>query len=236
MMLMENPAQRTAAPLVEASGLSKSYRNEDVETRALADISLAVAAGEYLAVTGPSGCGKSSLLNVLGLLDPPDGGSYRLLGEEVAGLSDAALARLRRRHVGFVFQGFNLIDDLTVEENVEVALIHRGAGGARGRVREALDAVGMGHRARHRPRQLSGGQQQRVAIARALAGEPSMILADEPTGNLDSATGEAIVGLLRDVANAGTAIVMVTHSAVHAAAADRVVAMLDGAVVDEARS
>lgn len=232
---MKTIAQQTPALLVDASNLIKSYRSEDVETRALAGVGLQLAAGEFLAVTGPSGCGKSSLLNVLGLLDPADGGSYRLLGEEVTGLPDAALARLRRRHVGFVFQGFNLIEDLTVEENVEVALIHRGAGAARRRIRAVLDAVGMGHRAGHRPRQLSGGQQQRVAIARALAADPSVILADEPTGNLDSANGEAIVGLLREVANAGTAVVMVTHSAVHAAAADRVVAMLDGAVVDEAR-
>ena len=215
--------------------LSKSYRNEDVETRALAGVDLRVAAGEFLAVTGPSGCGKSSLLNILGLLDPADGGSYRLMGEEVTGLPDAALARLRRRHAGFVFQGFNLIDELTVEENVEVALIHRGLGAARGRIAEVLDAVGMAHRARHRPRQLSGGQQQRVAIARALAAGPSMILADEPTGNLDRANGEAIIGLLREVATAGTAVVMVTHSAVHAAAADRVVEMLDGTVVGEVR-
>ena len=225
----------TPAALVEARDLTKSYRSSDVETRALAGAGLQVAAGEFLAITGPSGCGKSSLLNVLGLLDPPDGGSYRLLGEEVTGLTDAALSRLRRHHVGFVFQGFNLIDDLTVEENVEVAVIHRGTGGARKRIREMLDAVGMGHRAKHRPRQLSGGQQQRVAIARALAATPSMVLADEPTGNLDSANGEAIVSLLRDIANRGTAVIMVTHSAVHASAADRVVTMLDGAVVEEAR-
>jgi putative ABC transport system ATP-binding protein len=232
---METVVPRTPAAVVEARGLTKSYRNEDVETRALDGVGLEVAAGEFLAITGPSGCGKSSLLNVIGLLDPPDGGSYRLLGEEVTGLPDAALARLRRRHVGFVFQGFNLIDDLTVEENIEVAVIHRGMGAASGRIREVLDKVDMGHRAKHRPRQLSGGQQQRVAIARALAAEPSIILADEPTGNLDSANGEAIVGLLRDVAARGTAVVMVTHSAVYAAAAARVIAMLDGAVVDEAR-
>ena len=232
---METVEPQTPSPLLRVRNLTKAYRNEDVETRALAGVSLEVAAGEFLAVTGPSGCGKSSLLNVLGLLDPADGGSYRLLGEEVLGLSDAALARLRRQHVGFVFQGFNLMDDLTVEENVEVAVIHRGMGAARGRIREVLGAVGMSHRAGHRPRQLSGGQQQRVAIARALAGSPSLILADEPTGNLDSANGEAVIGLLRDVADAGTAVVMVTHSAVHAAAADRVVAMLDGEIIDEAR-
>jgi putative ABC transport system ATP-binding protein len=233
---MKTIAQQTPALLVDASNLSKSYRNDDVETRALAGVGLQVAAGEFLAVMGPSGCGKSSLLNVLGLLDPADGGSYRLLGDEVTGLPDPALARLRRRHVGFVFQGFNLIDDLTVVENVEVAVIHRGLGAARGRLREVLDAVGMSHRAGHRPCQLSGGQQQRVAIARALAADPSMILADEPTGNLDSANGDAIMDLLRDVADSGTAVVMATHSAVHAAAADRIITMLDGAVVGEARS
>jgi putative ABC transport system ATP-binding protein len=232
---MDAVTPQLPAPLLDARDLTRSYRSEEVETRALAGVGLRVAAGEFLAIMGPSGCGKSSLLNVLGLLDLADGGSYRLLGEEVTGLSDAARARLRRRHVGFVFQNFNLIDELTVEENVEVAMIHRGRGGARGRIGEILDAVGMGNRARHRPRQLSGGQQQRVAIARALAAAPSVIFADEPTGNLDSANGEAIVGLLRDVVAAGTSVVMVTHSAAHAAAADRIVAMRDGAVVGEAR-
>ena len=222
-------------PVIDADLLTKSYRTQEVETRALAGVNLRVEPGEFVAVTGPSGCGKSSLLNVLGLLDAADGGAYRLMGEEVTRLADAELARLRRRHIGFVFQGFNLVDDLTVEENVEVAMIHRGMGAGRRRIGETLESVGMGHRARHRPRQLSGGEQQRVAIARALAARPSIILADEPTGNLDSATGEAIIALLRGAADAGTAIVMVTHSAIHAAAADRVVAMLDGAVAEEAR-
>lgn len=222
-----------ALPVIEADCLTKSYRTEDVETRALAGVDLRVEPGEFVAVTGPSGCGKSSLLHALGLLDAVDGGTYRLMGEEVTRLADAGLARLRRRHIGFVFQGFNLVDDLTVEENVEVALIHRGMAAGRRRINETLESVGMGHRARHRPRQLSGGEQQRVAIARAVAATPSVILADEPTGNLDSANGEAIVGLLRAVTDAGTAVVMVTHSAIHAAAADRIVAMLDGAVADE---
>jgi putative ABC transport system ATP-binding protein len=222
-------------PMIELQDISKIYRAEEVETSALADISLDVARGEFAAIMGPSGCGKSSLLNILGFLDRPSGGTYRLLGEEAGALSDAGLTRLRRRHVGFVFQSFNLIDDLTVAENVEVSLLYRGGAGGRGRVGEVLERVGIGHRAGHRPQQLSGGQQQRVAIARALAADPTLILADEPTGNLDSANGEAVMDILQSVARSGTTVVMVTHSPRHAAAADRTIAMLDGRIAAETR-
>ncbi|HEX9931256.1 MAG TPA: ABC transporter ATP-binding protein [Allosphingosinicella sp.] len=221
--------------LLQISSLSRAYRSGEVETQALDAVSFEVAAGEFVALMGPSGSGKSTLLNILGFLDAPDAGSYRLRGEEVATLSDARLTRLRRAHVGFVFQGFNLIEELNVAENVEVALLYRGAATRRRRVDALLDQIGLSHRARHRPRQLSGGQQQRVAIARALAPEPDLILADEPTGNLDTANGAAVMDLLKGAAAAGTTVIMVTHSAVHAAAADRTIRMLDGRIVGETR-
>jgi len=220
--------------MLALSRLSKNYRTTDVETRALHEVSLKVERGEFVAVMGPSGCGKSSLLNILGLLDRPTSGSYRLMDEEIAGISEQALTRLRRDHIGFVFQSFNLIDELTVAENVEVSLVYRTNGGSpRRRVAQALERVGVSHRARHRPQQLSGGQQQRVAIARALVSEPQLILADEPTGNLDSANGEAVMDLLKGASAAGTTIVMVTHSPLHAAAAGRTIKMLDGQIVSE---
>jgi putative ABC transport system ATP-binding protein len=222
--------------MIALDRLSRVYRSGDIETHALAEVSLEIARGEFVAVIGPSGCGKSSLLNILGLLDLPSAGSYRLMGEEMAGLSDGALVRHRRAHLAFVFQNFNLVDDLTVAENVEIALLYRaGEPVRRGRVGEVLEQVGLGHRAQHRPRQLSGGQQQRVAIARALATSPRVILADEPTGNLDSAHGDAVIDLLRAAARSGTTVVMVTHSPAHAAAANRTIAMLDGRVVGETR-
>jgi putative ABC transport system ATP-binding protein len=218
--------------MIELRDLTRIYRTPEVETHALAGVSFDVATGEFVAVMGPSGCGKSTLLNILGFLDSPSDGSYRLLGEEVSALSDAALTRFRREHVAFVFQSFNLIDELTVAENVEVSLLYRtGERAPAGRVRDILEQVGMGHRAGHRPRQLSGGQQQRVAIARALVSGPRIILADEPTGNLDSANGDAVIELLAAAARSGTTIVMVTHSSVHAAAASRIVTMLDGRIV-----
>ncbi|HEX8623088.1 MAG TPA: ABC transporter ATP-binding protein [Allosphingosinicella sp.] len=223
------------SPFLQVSSLSRAYRSGEVETQALDAVSFDVAAGEFVALMGPSGCGKSTLLNILGFLDAPDSGSYRLRDEEVATLSDARLTRLRRVHVGFVFQSFNLIEELNVAENVEVALLYRSVDARRGRVDAVLDQVGLAHRARHRPRQLSGGQQQRVAIARALAPEPDLILADEPTGNLDSANGAAVIDLLKGAAVAGTTVVMVTHSALHAAAADRTIRMLDGRIVEETR-
>ena len=220
---------------LQISSLSRAYRTGEVETQALDAVSFEVAAGEFVALMGPSGCGKSTLLNILGFLDAPDAGSYRLRGEEVATLSDARLTHLRRAHVGFVFQSFNLIEELNVAENVEVALLYRSGDTRRRRVDALLEQVGLAHRARHRPRQLSGGQQQRVAIARALASEPDLILADEPTGNLDSANGAAVMDLLKGAAAAGTTVIMVTHSALHAAAADRTIRMLDGRIVGETR-
>jgi putative ABC transport system ATP-binding protein len=220
--------------MLALSRLTKNYKTSEVETRALNEVSLIIEQGEFVAVMGPSGCGKSTLLNILGLLDRPSAGSYRLMGKEIAGGSEPVLTRLRRDHIGFVFQSFNLIDDLTVAENVEVSLIYRKDGGSRRkRVIEVLERVGVAHRANHRPQQLSGGQQQRVAIARALISNPQLILADEPTGNLDTANGEAVMDLLKAASTAGTTIVMVTHSPMHAAVADRTVKMLDGQIVSE---
>jgi putative ABC transport system ATP-binding protein len=221
--------------MLKLEKLSKIYRTSEVETHALDDVSFEVAAGEFLAIMGPSGCGKSTLLNILGLLDSPTGGSYMFFGKEVARASEQHLTVLRRGAVGFIFQSFNLIDDLNVAENVEVALIYRGVSGGerKRRVAEALERVGIAHRSRHLPQQLSGGQQQRVAIARALVSNPKLILADEPTGNLDTANGEAVMELLTGVSRSGTTVVMVTHSLVHAARAQRTVELLDGHVVSE---
>ena len=213
--------------------VSKSYRTDNIETRALDDISFEVGEGEFVAIMGPSGCGKSTLLNILGLIDSPTSGQLLLNGREVSGLGEDALTDVRRDNIGFVFQSFNLIDDLSVAANVEVAMTYRGVPSAerRRRVAEALDRVGLSHRAGHLPRQLSGGQQQRVAVARALVAKPRLVLADEPTGNLDTQNGEAVMGLLIDAARAGTSIVMVTHSPGHAALADRAINLLDGRVV-----
>ena len=220
--------------MLTLTAITKTYGTSEVETRALDAVSLEVAEGEFLAVMGPSGCGKSTLLNVFGLLDRPSGGSYRLRGTEVTGLPAAKLARLRGEHIAFVFQNFNLIDDLTVAENVEVSLLYRhGEAIPKDRIAGVLDQVSMTHRAGHRPQQLSGGQQQRVAIARALAARPSLILVDEPTGNLDSANGEQVMELLQQVARSGTTVIMVTHSHRDAAAAQRIVEMLDGRIVGE---
>ena len=221
--------------MIRLEKISKTYRTSDVETLALNEVSMQVAAGEFVAVMGPSGCGKSTLLNVLGLLDNPSSGVYDFFGEDVARCPEKRLTELRRDRIGFVFQSFNLIDDLTVAENVEVALIYRGVSGSdrKRRVAEALERVGVGHRARHHPQQLSGGQQQRVAVARALVSNPSLILADEPTGNLDTANGEAVMELLTQASGAGVTVIMVTHSLVHAAAARRTIKLLDGRVVDE---
>lgn len=221
--------------MLRLESISKIYRTEEIETLALNEISLEIAPGEFVAIMGPSGCGKSTLLNVLGLLDGPSSGAYHFFGEEVASYSERQLTALRRDHIGFVFQSFNLIDDLSVAENVEVALLYRRvpAGERRRRVMAALEQVDMAHRARHRPKQLSGGQQQRVAVARALVSEPSLILADEPTGNLDTANGEAVMAMLTGAAAAGVTVVMVTHSAAHAAQAQRTIRLLDGRVVSE---
>jgi putative ABC transport system ATP-binding protein len=221
--------------MLKLDHVSKVYRTSEVETQALGEVSLEIAGGEFVAIMGPSGCGKSTLLNVLGLLDSPSAGAYWFFGEDVARYSERQLTQLRRERIGFVFQSFNLIDDLSVAENVEVALLYRKTPAAerRRRVREALERVGIAHRAGHRPQQLSGGQQQRVAVARALVSSPSLILADEPTGNLDTANGEAVMGLLNDAVKSGVTVVMVTHSLTHAAEAGRTIKLLDGHVVSE---
>jgi putative ABC transport system ATP-binding protein len=221
--------------MLKLEHITKVYRAAEIETAAVDDLSLQIEPGEFLAIMGPSGCGKSTLLNILGLIDSPTAGNYWFMGEDIAKCSEEELTLRRRAGVGFVFQNFNLIDDLTVAENVEVALIYRRVPGAerRRRVAAALERVDLAHRARHMPKQLSGGQQQRVAVARALVSDPKVILADEPTGNLDTANGEAVMEMLTGVAKAGTTIIMVTHSEVHAGRADRVVHMLDGRFVDD---
>jgi putative ABC transport system ATP-binding protein len=220
--------------MLKLEHVSKVYRTTDVETAALDDVSLEVKPGEFLAIMGPSGCGKSTLLNILGLIDSPTSGSYWFRGEDIARCSEEELTLRRRAGIGFVFQSFNLIDDLNVTENVEVALLYVGVPRAerRERIAAALERVDLAHRARHMPKQLSGGQQQRVAVARALVANPKLILADEPTGNLDTANGEAVMEMLTRIMNGGTTIVMVTHSEEHAKRAHRVVNMLDGRLVD----
>jgi len=222
--------------MLKLDHVSKVYKTTDVETIALDNLCLDVKTGEFLAVMGPSGCGKSTFLNILGMIDSPSSGAYWFMGEDVARHSEEQLTLLRRAGIGFVFQSFNLIDDLNVAENVEVALIYRKVPGAerRKRVAAALEHVGLSHRAKHLPQQLSGGQQQRVAIARALVAEPKLILADEPTGNLDTANGDAVMDMLTKVTAAGTTLVMVTHSEAYAARADRTVHLLDGRVVQPA--
>jgi len=219
--------------MIELRQLTKRYRTGDVETTALNAIDVDIDAGEYVAITGPSGCGKSTLLGILGLLDTPTSGSYRLQGQEIAGKSARELAAIRRGRVGFVFQSFNLVDELTVRDNVQLALRYGElpAKIQRERVDEVLERLGLAHRATHHPSQLSGGQQQRVAIARAIASRPALLLADEPTGNLDSAHGQEVMRLLRELNEAGTTLVMVTHSAEHAALASRTVRLLDGRVL-----
>ena len=217
--------------------LSRVYRTDTVETTALDGIFLDVADGEFVAVMGPSGCGKSTLLNVIGMLDSPTSGSYVFNGTEVAGLSEAKLADFRKRNIGFIFQSFNLVDELSVRENIELALLYHNVPAAerRTRVDEVMDKVGIAHRAKHRPSQLSGGQQQRVAVARALVANPKLILADEPTGNLDTAHGEEVMKMLQALNAEGSTIVMVTHSPSHADYAGRVVNMLDGRILIEHR-
>ncbi|XHS76414.1 ABC transporter ATP-binding protein [Burkholderiaceae bacterium UC74_6] len=216
--------------------LSKTFHTGDIETTALDRISLDIEAGEYLAITGPSGCGKSTMLGILGLLDVPSSGEYWFDGENVAGWTEARLSRLRRGRIGFVFQSFNLIDDLSVAENIALALEYGELPmrEQRKRVDEVMTRLGLSHRAGHRPHQLSGGQQQRVAIARAIAARPALLLADEPTGNLDSAHGDEVMRILRELNAEGATLVMVTHSAQHAAQASRVLRLLDGRVLVDA--
>jgi putative ABC transport system ATP-binding protein len=221
--------------LIKLEGVTKVFYTDEVETHALAGIHLEIRNGEYLAIAGPSGCGKSTLLSILGLLDTPTDGTYMLNGRPVANLTAAERARTRNREIGFIFQSFNLIGDLTVYENVELPLTYRGMKPAerRKRVEEALEKVGMAHRARHLPSQLSGGQQQRVAVARAVAGNPSILLADEPTGNLDSKNGEAVMQLLQELHRGGATIGMVTHDPRYARHADRSIHLFDGRIVEE---
>jgi putative ABC transport system ATP-binding protein len=213
---------------------TKKFTGGEVVTTALNNISLEINASEYVAVTGPSGCGKSTLLSILGMLDMPDGGEYWFEGMNVAGWSEAKLSELRRGRIGFIFQSFNLIEELTVDENVELALEYTNVPTKerRERVAQMLDKLGVAHRAKHRPSQLSGGQQQRVAIARALVNKPAVLLADEPTGNLDTAHGEEVMRILQQINDEGTTIVMVTHSPAHAARASRTVGLLDGAIAE----
>ena len=216
--------------------LTKVYRTTEVETTALRSVDLDVAGGEFLGVMGPSGCGKSTLLNIVGMLDSPSSGEYWFAGQDIAGWTEGQLSDLRKNSLGFIFQSFNLVDELNVFENVELALLYHRDVSARDRktrVREALERMKIAHRARHRPQQLSGGQQQRVAIARAVVSKPKLILADEPTGNLDSATGEEVMQLLTELNGEGTTIIMVTHSRPHAEYAHRIVNLLDGAIVTE---
>ena len=226
------------APLIQLNGVRKVFFTDEVETHALADVHLEIREGEYVAINGPSGCGKTTLLSILGLLDTPSDGSYLLEDKPVANLTPAERARIRNRRIGFVFQAFNLIGDLTVAENVELPLTYRGMAGAERtkRVQQALEKVGMSHRAKHYPVQLSGGQQQRVAVARAVVGDPAILLADEPTGNLDSSNGEAVMDLLRTLHRGGATVCMVTHDPRYAKHADRSIHLFDGRVVDESQA
>lgn len=226
----------TDASLIRLSGLGKIYDTEEVETHALSEIDLNIRRGDFVAITGSSGCGKSTMLSILGLLDTPTHGEYWLNGRNVAALGRARRAEIRNAEIGFIFQSFNLIVDLTVQENIELPLTYRAGMGKTERsrrVRSALDRVGMGHRSRHYPGQLSGGQQQRVAVARSLVGEPSILLADEPTGNLDSENGEAVMRLLEDLHRSGATLCMVSHDQAFARRAGRVLRMRDGRLLDE---
>jgi putative ABC transport system ATP-binding protein len=224
--------------LIQLEGVTKVFYTDEVETHALSGIHLQIKKGEYLSIAGPSGCGKSTLLSILGLLDSPTEGKYTLNGTGVEDLSLSQRTRIRNREIGFIFQAFNLIGDLNVYENVELPLTYRGMPSAerKQRVQEALERVGMSHRMKHYPSQLSGGQQQRVAVARALAGKPSILLADEPTGNLDSKNGEAVMDLLRELHREGATICMVTHDPRYAEFADRTVHLFDGQIVEETSS
>jgi putative ABC transport system ATP-binding protein len=225
----------TAHTLIRLEGVTKVFHAAEVETHALSDVHLEIKNGEFVSIAGPSGCGKSTLLSILGLLDSPSEGNHWIHADAVENLSLSDRTRIRNREIGFIFQAFNLIGDLTVLENVELPLTYRtmGAGERKRRVKEVLERVGMEHRAKHYPPQLSGGQQQRVAVARALAGHPSILLADEPTGNLDSKNSEAVMNLLRDLHAGGATICMVTHDPRYADVAERTIHLLDGRVLDE---
>ena len=221
--------------MLDLKNLSKIYRTDEVETIALNSVNVRIDQGEFVAVMGPSGCGKSTLLNVIGMLDRPSEGEYLFKGEDVAGYTEKKLSGIRKQNIGFIFQNFNLIDELSVRENIELALLYHDIGGneRRRRIDQVMDRVGIAHRAKHRPSQLSGGQQQRVAVARAVVGDQSLILADEPTGNLDSVHGQEVMEMLQALNDEGTTIVMVTHSAAHADYARRTINLFDGHVVTQ---
>jgi putative ABC transport system ATP-binding protein len=221
--------------VIKTVDLKKVYTTEEVETTALNSVNIDIEQGEFVAIMGPSGCGKSTLLNVLGLLDNPSDGEYHFVGHEVSNFSERQRANLRKQNIGFVFQSFNLIDELTVFENVELPLLYLGVASAerKKRVDEVLESMQIGHRSKHFPQQLSGGQQQRVAVSRAVIAKPKLILADEPTGNLDSAHGDEVMGILNDLNENGTTIVMVTHSPTYAEYAHRIIHLFDGHVVTE---
>lgn len=221
--------------MLKLQNLSKFYRTDEIETVALDQVNVDIAAGEFVAIMGPSGCGKSTLLNIIGMLDSPSAGHYLFKDEDVSDYNESQLAEIRKRNIGFIFQSFNLIDELSVAENIELALLYHDipAGERRDRVAQVMDSVGIAHRAKHKPGQLSGGQQQRVAVARAIVGNQSLILADEPTGNLDSAHGQEVMEMLQGLNDDGATIVMVTHSPSHADYARRTINLFDGQVVTE---
>ena len=233
MTLMQT--EKLGESLIHLQNVNKIFMTEEVETHALHSIELLIRRGEYLSIAGPSGCGKSTLLSILGLLDSPSEGQYTLNGKSVAELNMSQRARIRNREVGFIFQAFNLIGDLTVYENVELPLTYRGTPAAerKKKAQDALERVGMAHRMKHYPAQLSGGQQQRVAVARAVVGDPSILLADEPTGNLDSTNGEQVMDLLRELHRGGATLCMVTHDPRYAAYAERTVRLFDGKIVED---
>ncbi len=224
--------------MIKLEKLSKVYRTDEIESTALNNVSFVIEKGEFVSVMGPSGCGKSTLLNILGMLDKPESGSYEFLGQEVSGLNEKGRSLVRKQNIGFVFQNFNLIDELTVFENIELPLIYNKISSSerKKRVNELIDKIGISHRASHFPQQLSGGQQQRVAVARALITKPPLILADEPTGNLDSSHGNEVMELLCNLNESGTTIVMVTHSSHDASYSQRIINLLDGQIVSEKRS
>jgi putative ABC transport system ATP-binding protein len=228
----------TRNSMIHLEDVTKIFLTDEVETHALSDVTLNIRPGEYVSIEGPSGCGKSTLLSILGLLDTPTNGTYVLNGKQMDQLKHSDRARIRNREIGFIFQSFNLIGDLTVFENVELPLTYRGMGTKerKARVQEALERVGMANRARHLPSQLSGGQQQRVAVARALGGNPLILLADEPTGNLDSKNGESVMGLLKDLHMQGATICMVTHDPRYAELAPRTIHLFDGRIVEDANA
>jgi putative ABC transport system ATP-binding protein len=229
---LERPDPREKE-VIRLANISKLYRTSELETIALDEVTLGVEKGEFVAIMGPSGCGKSTLLNIIGLIDTPTSGEYHFDGAEISHYSESRLTELRKRAIGFIFQSFNLIDDLTVHENVELPLLYQGMarGARRTRVREVLELVGLESRAKHKPAQLSGGQQQRVAVARAVVGDPKLIVADEPTGNLDTKNGEDVMDMLATLNEQGATVIMVTHSPSHAGRASRLVNLLDGRIV-----